>query len=58
MGTAKGIILYCTSPIIKYSALCVSLEGYRVASLVSGGNSLIVSATVIVGKTIVECALG
>ena len=53
----KGIVIDCTPPVIKYPALCAALATCGVASFVTGGNPLVVSATVTIGEAIVESAL-
>ena len=59
MGCAiKGIVIDCTPPFIKYPALCTELAACCVASFSTGGNPSVVSATIFVADTIVECALG
>jgi hypothetical protein len=58
MTAAKGVILDCTPPVIKYPALCAALAGCCVASVATGGNPLAVSATVTIGEAIVECTIG
>ena len=54
----KGIVLDCTPPVIKYPALCAALLGCCIAGLATGGNPLVISATVTIGEAIVECSLG
>jgi hypothetical protein len=58
MTAAKDVILDCSPPVIKYPALCAALAGCCVASVVTGGNPLAVSATVTIGEAIVECTIG
>jgi hypothetical protein len=50
----KSIILDCTSPIVKYPALCAAFLACGVASFTTGGNPLAVSAMVTVGECIIE----
>lgn len=54
---AKGVLIDCTPPAIKYPVLCATLIACGVASFVTGGNPLVVSATVTIGEAIVESAL-
>jgi hypothetical protein len=58
MTAAKGIVIDCTPPVIKYPFLCAALAGCCVASVATGGNPLAVSARVTLGEAIVECTLG
>lgn len=54
----KGGVIDCTPPFIKYPALCTALAACCVASFTTSGNPGVVSATILVADTIVECALG
>jgi len=53
----KGVVLDCTPPVIKYPALCSALAACCIASVVTGGNPLAVSATITIGEASVECSL-
>lgn len=53
----KGVVIDCTPPAIKYPVLCAAFATCGVASFVTGGNPLVVSATVTIGEAIVESAL-
>ncbi len=57
MTAAKGIVIDCTPPIIKYPALCAALAGCCLASVATGGNPLVISATVTIGEAIVDSVL-
>lgn len=56
-AAVKGLVLDCTPPAIKYPVLCAALAGCCVASVATGGNPLVVSATVTIGEAIVESSL-
>lgn len=50
---AKGILIDCTPPVIKYPVLCSALAACCVASVCTGGNPLAVSAATNIARIIV-----
>jgi hypothetical protein len=55
---AKGVLIDCVPPHVKYPALCGALALCSVACITTGGNPYVVSTTVNLAGTIFQCSCG